>query len=226
MFYVRGLNGHRAVGTWRVALAAWLLVAFVASAQDEARPYAIPAQPLEQAVERFSVISGWSVMYPGDLGTGRSSHPLQATLPPLHALQVLLQDTGIEAEVTGAQRVVLRRSAQAAADAAAVDTLAVSERRRRYAGMQQRLRAAFCDDPLLAPGRYAATLRFGIRADGQVQAPELVAGSGNPRRDARLLQAMQALALDADSAALPQPVTLQIRPSAGGHDCGARTPHP
>lgn len=72
-------------------------------------PTTSPAQPLEQAVECFSVTSGWSVMYPGDLTAGRSSYPLHANLPPLPALRRLLQDSGIEAEVIGEQRVVVRR---------------------------------------------------------------------------------------------------------------------
>lgn len=226
MFYVRGLNGQHAIRRWRVAAAAGLLFAFAAAAQDDIRAYDIPAQPLEQAVERFSVVSGWSVMYPGDLGTGRSSHPLQASLPPLQALQVVLQDTGVEAELIGAQRVVLRRGAHAGTDASPTDVTTDLGQRRRFGDLQQRLRTAFCGDPDLAPGAYAATLRFRIANDGQVQEPELLAGSGNPRRDARLLQAMQALRLDADAAALPQPVTLQIRPSSAGHDCGRRPPQP
>lgn len=226
MFYVRGLNGHHAVRTWKVAIAAWLLLSFAAAAQDGIHAYDIPAQPLEQAVERFSVISGWSVMYPGDLAAGRSSHALQASLPPLPALQMLLQDTGIEAELTGAQRVVLRRSTHALAETGGGADLPEAERRRRYGSLQQRLREAFCDDPAIAPGRYAATLRFRVGGDGQVQTPELLSGSGSAGRDARLLQALQALQLETAAAALPQPVTLQIRPSGTDHDCGRRPPLP
>lgn len=226
MFYVRGLNGHHAVRTWKVAIAAWLLLSFAAAAQDGVHAYDIPAQPLEQAVERFSVISGWSVMYPGDLAAGRSSHALRASLAPLPALQMLLQDTGIEAEVIGEQRVVLRRGGQSVAEADVGTGLPVAERRRRYGGLQQRLRAAFCDDPEIAPGRYAATLRFRVDGEGQVQQPELLSGSGSARRDARLLQAMQGLVLAAEAGELPQPVTLQIRPSGTDHDCGRRTPLP
>ncbi len=166
MFYVRGLNGHHAVRTWKVAIAAWLLLSFAAAAQDGVHAYDIPAQPLEQAVERFSVISGWSVMYPGDLATGRSSHALRASLAPLPALQMLLQDTGIEAEVIGEQRVVLRRGGQLVAEADVGTGPPEAERRRRYGGLQQRLRAAFCDDPEIAPGRYAATLRFRVDGEG------------------------------------------------------------
>ncbi|AEM51591.1 TonB-dependent receptor [Stenotrophomonas maltophilia] len=226
MFYVRGLNGHHAVRTWKVAIAAWLLLSFAAVAQDGVHAYDIPVQPLEQAVERFSVISGWSVMYPGDLAAGRSSHALRASLAPLPALQMLLQDTGIEAEVIGEQRVVLRRGGQSAAEADVGTGLPEAERRRRYGGLQQRLRAAFCDDPEIAPGRYAATLRFRVDGEGQVQQPELLSGSGSARRDARLLQAMQGLVLAAEAGELPQPVTLQIRPSGTDHDCGRRAPLP
>lgn len=226
MFYVRGLNGHHAVRTWKVAIAAWLLLPFAAAAQDVVRAYDIPAQPLEQAVERFSVISGWSVMYPGDLAAGRSSHALRASLPPLPALQALLQDTGIEAQMIGGQRVVLRRGTPSAAEPGVGAELSDAERRRRYGGLQQRMRAVFCDDPAIAPGRYAATLRFHVDSDGQVHAPELLSGSGNTRRDARLLQALQGLVLAPDAAALPQPVTLQIRPSGTDHDCGRRSSLP
>lgn len=226
MFYVRGLNGHHAIRTWGLAIAGWLLLAFAAAAQDGVHAYDIPAQSLEQAVERFSVISGWSVMYPGDLAAGRNSHQLRASLAPLPALQMLLQDTGIEAEVIGEQRVVLRRGTPSAAEPGVGAELLDAERRRRYGDLQQRLRAAFCDDPEIAPGRYAATLRFRVDGEGQAQQPELLSGSGSARRDARLLQALQGLVLAPDAAALPQPVTLQIRPSGTDHDCGRRAPLP
>ncbi|MDG2507396.1 TonB-dependent receptor [Stenotrophomonas maltophilia] len=209
-----------------MAIAAWLLLSFAAVAQDGVHAYDIPAQPLEQAVERFSVISGWSVMYPGDLAAGRNSHALRANLAPLPALQMLLQDTGIEAEVIGEQRVVLRRGGQSAAEADVGTGLPEAERRRRYGGLQQRLRAAFCDDREIAPGRYAATLRFRVDGEGRVQQPELLSGSGSAPRDARLLQALQSLVLAPEAAALPQPVTLQIRPSGTDHDCGRRAPLP
>lgn len=227
MFYVRGLNGHRAIRTWRLAIAGWLLLASAAAvAQDAVHAYDMPAQPLEQAIERFSVISGWSVMYPGDLAAGRSSHALRASLAPLPALLALLQDSGIEAELIGEQRVVLRRGSQPMADAVLDGGLGEAEHRRRYGGLQQRLREAFCDDPGIAPGPYAATLRFGVDSEGRVQAPELVSGSGSARRDARLLQVLQGLVVAADAAALPQPVSLQIRPSGTDHDCGRHLPLP
>nr|WP_285318861.1 hypothetical protein [Stenotrophomonas maltophilia] len=59
-----------------------------------------------------------------------------------------------------------------------------------------------------------------------MQQPALLFGSGSARRDARLLQAMQGLVLATEAGELPQPVTLQIRPSGTDHDCGRRAPLP
>ena len=39
MFYVRGLNGHHAIRTWKVAIAAWLLLS--GRAADAARAVAM-----------------------------------------------------------------------------------------------------------------------------------------------------------------------------------------
>jgi hypothetical protein len=102
--------------------------------------------------------------------------------------------------VIGAQRVVLRLGAQPERAAGPVGLLPESERSRRFGGLQQRLRDAFCDDPLLAPGRYAATLRFRITAEGHVDDAELLVGSGDARRDRRLLLAIGRLAPSIDAA--------------------------
>ena len=131
---------------------------------------------------------------PGDLAAGRSSYPLHANLPPLPALRLLLQDSGIEAEVIGEQRVVLRRGTPWRP----APMLVLNSRGRASASLRwpaAALRAAFCDDPEIAPGRYAATLRFRIDREGHVREPALLSGSGSDRRDARLLQAMQGLEL-------------------------------
>ncbi|WMJ69409.1 STN domain-containing protein [Stenotrophomonas sp. 24(2023)] len=227
MFNVRGLDGHHTRRSWRTAIAAWLLLCCAAvHGQDDApRRFDLPAQPLEQAVERFSVISGWSVMYRGELAAGRTSQPVQDTLPPAQALQALLAGTGLDIAMAGPQRAVLH-PAGAMVDPrdAPLAPLPDRERQRRYGQLQQQLRTAFCGDPMLAPGRYAATLAFQVDARGQVQAVELHEGTGDPGRDARLRAALLALPLGTDAAALPQPVLLHIQPRAGRHECAADRP--
>lgn len=223
MFNVRGLDGHYTRRSRRTAIAAGLLLccAAVRAGDDAPRRFDIPSQPLEQAVERFSVISGWSVMYRGELAAGRTSHALQDTLPPAQALDRLLAGTGLGVAMAGPQRAVLQPDRAGSESALAMAPLADSDRQRRYGQLQQHLRTAFCSDPLLAPGHYAATVAFRVDAGGQVEAVELREGSGERRRDERLRAALLALPLGPDAADLPQPVVLHIQPRAGRHECTA-----
>lgn len=230
MLTFRGLDGRHAV-LCIVLLCAWLAPGQgIARARDAVAEHAfdLPAQPLERALERFSVVSGWSVMYPAALADGRSSRAVAGLMPPARALEQLLAGTGLVAQTVGEGRVVVRASSGVdTAAQAATPALAPEEHRRRYGQVQQALRRAFCDDPLLAPGDYSAELAFTVAADGRVHAPELLAGSADARRDQRLLQAVAALQLPSAVAALAQPLTLHILPVSDGRDCGtARQPLP
>lgn len=226
MFTFRGLDGRHAV------LCILLLCAWLGPGQVWARApelaFDLPAQPLERTLEQFSVVSGWSVMYPASLAEGRTSRAVRGVLTPALALQQLLEGTGLGTQIAGEGRVVLRELAAAAdISAATAGALDAGERRRRFGLVQQSLRRVFCDDPLLAPGDYSADLAFHVAADGRVHSPELHTGSGDARRDQRLLQALGALQLPATAAALPQPVTLEIHPVSAGRDCGGvRQPLP
>ena len=230
MLTFRGLDGRHAV------LCIVLFCAWLGPGQSAARahdvvaqqPFDLPAQPLERALEQFSVVSGWSVMYPATLADGRTSRAVQGVLLPARALDQLLAGTGLVAQTVGEGRVVVREVTDTpAVPVAAGDGLESAERRRRYGQVQQALRHAFCDDPLLAPGDYTAELAFTVGDDGRVHDPKLLTGSANPRRDQHLLQAMAALQLPVAVAALAQPVTLQIFPVSDGRDCGpTRQPLP
>lgn len=212
MFYVRGLDGHRAVmriALWAVALLATLPAGAQPAAQEYA--FALPAQPLEQALEQFSVDSGWSVMYQAELARGRRSAPAFGRMPPWQALQRLLEGTGVSAEVSGPQRAVLHPGVAAPTPPSA----------HLQGQLQARLRTLFCDDAAIAPGDYAARLQFRVDARGQVQAVQLQQSSGDARRDARLLQVLAALSLP-EAAGRSEPLVLQIQPTSGRpqQDCG------
>ncbi len=226
MLTFRGLDGRHAV--LRIVLLWVLLVPCLAFARGDAVAYALPAQPLEQALERFSIVSGWSVMYPAALAEGRTSGAVHGAMPPAAALDALLEGTGLVAQAAGEGRVVLREREPGDAQSTAALTTALDPARARqtFAGMQGALRQAFCDDALLAPGDYSARIAFGVDADGRVHQPELLAGSGMGARDQALLQALRALQLPVAAAALPQPVTLDIHPVPASHDCGRRPAAP
>ncbi|WP_282294712.1 TonB-dependent receptor [Stenotrophomonas sp. PS02289] len=219
----RGLDGRHAV-LCIVLLCAWLgpVQAFARALE---RDFDLPEQSLERALEQFSVVSGWSVMYPASLADGRTSRAVRGVMLPALALQQLLEDTGLEAQTVADDRVVLRE--RAGTPLAAAPGPASDDRRRRFGQVQHALRRAFCDDPLLRPGDYRAELAFHVTADGRVDQPELRTGTGEARRDQRLLQTIGDLQLPAAAADLPQPIRLHIQPVPEGRDCGSsRQPSP
>lgn len=224
MLTFRGLNGRNAylriilLWVWLVPSLAW------GRADATGADFDLPSQPLEQALERFSVLTGWSVMYHGTLAQGRTSHAVHGAMPSAQALHTLLQGTGLEPEHAGDGRVVLRETEASAAMGVLAPGVALdaTAARREYGQLQRHLRSAFCGDPLLAPGDYSANISFRVAGDGRVQQPELAAGSGDARRDRALLATLGTLQLPASTAALPQPVTLNIRKVPASHDCGRR----
>jgi len=213
----RGLDGRHAV-LCIVLLCAWLgpVQAFARALE---RDFDLPGQPLERALEQFSVVSGWSVMYPASLADGRTSRAVHGVMLPALALQQLLEGTGLEAQTVADDRVVLRE--RAGAPVAAAIGLGSEDRRRRFGQVQHTLRRVFCDDPVLQPGDYSAALVFHVASDGRVQQPELQTGTGDAQRDQRLLQAISNLQLPAATADLPQPIRLHIQPVPEGRDCGS-----
>lgn len=216
MLTFRGLDGRHAV-LCIVLLCAWLgpVQAFARALE---RDFDLPEQPLERALEQFSVVSGWSVMYPASLADGRTSRAVRGVMLPALALQQLLEGTGLESQTVADDRVVLRE--RAGAQPAAAPGLAAEDRRRRFGQVQHGLRRLFCDDPLLRPGDYRAELAFHVAADGRVDQPELHTGTGDAQRDQRLLQAITRLQLPPATADLPQPIRLHIQPVPEGRDCG------
>lgn len=217
MLKFRGLDGRHAV--LRVALLL-LLVPATAMCADTPRAFDLPVQPLDQALERFSIETGWSLMYVGGLTDGMHSRPVHGMLEPQVALQQLLAGSGLELQITAPERVILR---QGPAPVAAPSTAAVLDEasaRKEFAGLQRQLADAFCDDPLLRPGHYDARLEFTIEADGGLTALQLHAATGSPTIDQRLRQALSTLRVAPSAAALQQPVVLHILRQRSPRDCG------
>jgi len=93
----------------RAALAALILksslaaagVAAPAQAQEAARDFDIPAQPLANALTAFGQQSGLQVSAQAPLVEGRTSSAVRSALPPLQALSQLLTGTGLSFRVVG-----------------------------------------------------------------------------------------------------------------------------
>ena len=67
----------------------------------------LPAQPLALALERYSVASGWQIIYDSNLATGLRSAGVRGNLPPSAALRMLLAGTGLVPQYMAADGVML-----------------------------------------------------------------------------------------------------------------------
>lgn len=72
--------------------------------------FAIPPQPLVAALNDFSGVTGWQVGLASELAEGRGSPGVEGRLPPLEALDQLLQGTGLAYRSIGERNVVLEKS--------------------------------------------------------------------------------------------------------------------
>ena len=89
--------------------------------------FAITQQPLVEAVNAFTQVTGWQVGFPADLAQGVSSPGVQGSLTPEHALRRLLQGTGLGYRKIGNGNVVLER--QVASHSIALQQVTVSATR-------------------------------------------------------------------------------------------------
>ena len=101
----RGAAGRRccwAACCWR---------ALAAEAPPEPRPifaFDIPAQPLQAALEQYSNVTGGSVVYRAALTVGRRSAAVKGIHTPEAALRMLIEGSGLVAEYTATNAVVLQ----------------------------------------------------------------------------------------------------------------------
>ena len=92
---------------------------------NQARSFAIPAQPLASALDRFADQTGISFAYrTGDLSAMRS-RGVSGMLKPREALQQLLAGTGVSFAFTGANTVTITRAPETGAGALQLDPVQV-----------------------------------------------------------------------------------------------------
>lgn len=97
--------------------------------------FAIPAKPLDEAINDFITVSDWQVGFPAALAQGVRSSGVSGRYTPTQALQKLLADTGISARVTANRTVKLAqntaapnqpRTAMSTTEAAVLPTVTVT----------------------------------------------------------------------------------------------------
>ncbi len=107
-------------------------------AQDTVRKraFAIPAQPLADALEVFRRQSGLEVTVPANVPAGLRSSPVSGMLPPVDALSVLLAGTGLTGRLLDEQTIVLSQGTSGVQVLEPIQVVAKAGRRSRYAPAQ------------------------------------------------------------------------------------------
>ncbi|MBR8654489.1 TonB C-terminal domain-containing protein [Achromobacter sp. Marseille-Q0513] len=229
MFFWRSKAARCTRTLWRarrwpalLLLAAWCWRALAAEAPPEPRPifaFDIPAQPLQAALEQYSNVTGGSVVYRAALTVGRRSAAVKGIHTPEAALRMLIEGSGLVAEYTATNAVVLQPEPAAPAVARRPANPTGSFYRSYYGLIQAGVRDALCGLPALAVGSFRAAVSFGVSEQGRVQDAHLLDSSGDAGRDEAITQALNGIALGkAPPEGLAQPFVMLIVPQSADHD--------
>lgn len=175
--------------------------------------YELPAAALHEALQRYSELTGRSVIYEADMAAQRRSAPVRGRMSADDALRGLLSGSGVRIGYATGQVYTLLPDPPAAAarSSAAIDEPA---RQQYYGRLQARVLRALCADPLLQTGTYRVALRF--RIDGRPSIDRLrVAAIGRPELEPRIIAALSGLPVLGPPPGLGQPITMLLSPEAG-----------
>lgn len=181
----------------------------------------IPALPLAEALEAYSVAVGREVVYNGKLAIGQESAAVHGIYTPEAALQRLLEGSGLSPRYMAADAFVLVPT-PTDKPRLPVNTASSADVARYYGLIQAGLRRIFCADSRTQPGNYRVAVSFWIEFDGRVSRTELLGTSGKSDVDARIAWAFRSFSIGVPPPeGFAQPVTLLVTPQAPqtGRDC-------
>jgi Secretin and TonB N terminus short domain len=193
---------------------------------DEQVRFDIPAQPLVTALRAYGEATGVAVLFDDPLIQGRQSPGVRGIFNPADALRELLAGTGLRAQYAahGGFTVVpdAKPGAEATLSFAAPpagndndDTPSFVEE--GYAReLQARVTGALCQSTKTRPGTFRLAMQLWIADTGTVEKANLLDTTGDDSVDGAIASAVRGLRLSPPPLAMPQPVTLLLRPRAPG----------
>jgi hypothetical protein len=182
----------------------------------------LPAQSLEAALERYSIVSGWQVIYKTSLAIGRRSVDVRGKFTPRAALRMLLVGTGLVPQFKAADSVILISAPPS--DTATTDESADEvdpSLEDYYALVQSDLKKTFCATPQIRAGSYRIALGFWIGASGMVTRTALLGSTGRSDIDESFDRAVRSISVGAaPPMGFRQPIVLLVTPDLFDK-CGA-----
>lgn len=184
-----------------------------AATADPAPVYAFdwPRQPLHNALQQYSQLTGDSVLYDSGQTSGKTAPELSGRYTAREALARLLAGTDLQARYTAPQALMLMpRVLTPPAPAAAPSS---ADRQQYYGRLQSKVLAALCAQPDLHLGEYRIALRVNLNrayALSDVQAH----ATGRPDMEPALRGTLDGLPIGAPPPGFGLPATLLITPEA------------
>jgi hypothetical protein len=176
-------------------------------------------QPLLQALENFSALTGISGLYDSSVIAGKMASPVYGELTDKEALDRLLEGTGLSAFYTDKQAFVLETKRALTAS----EPVTVTASKYYDSMIQKAVRKVFCKHEDLANGNYRIAVRFYLDKKGQVYRPELLDASGDAQKNHMILQAMQQVNVGVGPAVISEPFYLLILPNQLSKNNGCKS---
>ena len=190
----------------------------------------IPAQPLADAIKAYGLITGLSVLAASGTLRQRTSTALLGSYSAEDALQRMLEGTALQVRFPQANAATIYLPPDAvhagtappqnssAIELAAIDAVRSggADYRPYVSAVQTHLVQALCQVAPTRPGSYRLAVRLRIGASGAVTSAKHSGSTGDPARDAGIARALRTLTFDPPPPAMPQPVTLLLRPDGAG----------
>jgi hypothetical protein len=171
----------------------------------------IPAQSLDEALNAFSAASRVQVFYENSLTEGRRSTEVKGVFELQTALRLLLFGSGLTVRIIAANTFSIAKPQVAEAP-----DPAERQAKRAYVPYYGLLQAgvvkALCASVATRPGDYSVALQYSLNPSGRVERLKLIRSSGNGKRDAAIIGALQNIML-LPPGDMPQPVTIAIEPT-------------
>ncbi len=204
-----------------IAAGAALAASAAAAAEDAAREYPFdwPRQPLHNALQQYSQLTGDSVLYDSAQTAGQTAPAIAGRYTARDALARLLSDTELQARYTAPRALMLMPRVRT--PPAPASTASTVDRQQYYGRLQARVLAALCARPDLHIGDYRVALRLPLDATHAIHGAQAYA-TGRPDMAPRLQAALEGLPIGAPPAGFGLPATLLITPEAARRYGGCR----
>ncbi|WP_175190950.1 STN domain-containing protein [Achromobacter deleyi] len=214
-------TGLKRLQAMMTVMAAGAALAASAAAAEGAREYPFdwPRQPLHNALQQYSQLTGDSVLYDSAQTADQTAPALAGRYTARDALARLLAETDLQARYTAPRALMLMPRVRT--PPAPAPQASQAARQQYYGRLQARVLAALCARPELHVGEYRVALRVPLDPAHAIRGAQAYA-TGRPDMGPRLQEALEGLPIGAPPAGFGLPATLLITPEAARRYGGCR----